>query len=444
MTSRESALRSKRRAFFRASLRLLGGTAVARFMPGCGKTSNKGRGKITFGSYADPAQDVLKEVFLPEFERKTGIETEWIEADFSSWFQKAVNDGQTRAGAFDIYVLDDLWMPRFAGAGYLANLEELGFHPAADFVESALSLGYWPPKAGPRQVGIEPQARPTLFGLPLIGDVQLLFYRNDVYTGGPPATWDDVLRMAREKSDPAKRQYGWVTRGVKGNPVVNSYFVLLHTFGGQMFEENWKVAFNSPQAVEALEFFLRLLDYAPPGVAEFDSDQEGQTILQGNAFAATMWTGWCRQVDDLAKSRVAGKISFSVPPKKVKQVAKLGLFMAGIAASATNKKGALEFFNWFHSSAIQTEFARAGGTPSMVSAFKDEQACRKSRWLAETLKALSIGVPSPRTADWYKIEDILGTALNQVLIETGNCKRHLDAAASEATAFLKGAGYSVG
>ena len=167
-------------------------------------------------------------------------------------------------------------------------------------------------------------------------------------------------------------------------------------------------------------------------------------MLQGNAFAATMWTGWCGQVDDPNKSKVTGRISFSVPPKKVKQVAKLGLFMTGIAASAPNKQGALEFFNWFHSSAVQTQFARAGGTPCKVSAFKDEDSCRKSRWLPETLKALSIGLASPRTADWYKIEDILGTALNQTLIEKGNAKRRLDAAASEATAFLKNAGYSAG
>jgi multiple sugar transport system substrate-binding protein len=79
-----------------------------------------------------------------------------------------------------------------------------------------------------------------------------------------------------------------------------------------------------------------------------------------------------------------------------------------------------------------------------VSAFKDKDACQKSRWLPDTLQALSIGLPSPRTADWYKIEDILGTALNQALIEKGNAKRHLDAAASEASAFLKGAGYAVG
>ena len=232
---------SNRRTFLRDSLSLLGGTALAQFMPGCGgTTSTRGRGKITFGSYADPAQDVFKEMFLPEFEKKTGIETEWVEADFSSWFQKAINDGQTQAGAFDIYVFDDLWIPRFAGAGYLANLEELGFHPDSDFVKSALDLGYWPPKTGPRQAGIDPKAQPTLFALPLIGDVQLLFYRNDIYASGPPATWDEVLKMAREKSDPAKRQYGWVTRGVKGNPMVNSYFVLLHAFGGQMFERTGK------------------------------------------------------------------------------------------------------------------------------------------------------------------------------------------------------------
>jgi ABC-type glycerol-3-phosphate transport system substrate-binding protein len=110
---------------------------------------------------------------------------------------------------------------------------------------------------------------------------------------------------------------------------MNSFFVMLHDFGGDIFGENWKVVFNSPQAVEALEFYLSLLAYAPPGVAEFDSDQEGETLLQGNAFAATMWTGWCRQTDDPVRSRVVNKISFDVPPKKVKQVAKLGLFMAG-------------------------------------------------------------------------------------------------------------------
>lgn len=413
--------------------------AAAAALFSCGGKDRRVR--LTFGSYADPALDILKDDFLPEFEKVTGIRTEWVEADFSGWFQKAVNDGETKAGAFDIYVMDDLWVPRFAGAGYLANLDDLGFKVDGDFIPSALDLGYWPPKTGLRQPGIAPDAEPVLYALPLISDVQLLFYRRDIYTAGPPQTWDDILRVAREKSNPAKRQYGWVTRAVKGNPIVNSFFVLLHDFGGGLFGENWKVAFNSPQAVEALEFYLSLLPWEPEGVAEFDSDQEGETLLQGNAFAATIWTGWCRQTDDPARSRVVHKIGFDVPPGKVNRIAKLGLFMSGIAASAPHKAEALEFMKWLSRSDIQVRFARAGGIPFRMSAFKDNEARAKSRWLDATLQALTVGVPSPRTSDWSKLEDILGTELNRALLEKGNARQHLDAAAAEAAAFLKSAGY---
>jgi multiple sugar transport system substrate-binding protein len=426
-----------RRHFLRNSL----GLATAA-LSGCSGKKNL-RGQITFGSYADPALDTLKDELLPQFERETGIGTEWVEADFSGWFQKALNDGQTKAGAFDIYVMDDLWVPRFAGAGYLADLEELGFPIDPDFIPCALDLGYWPPKTGLRQPGIDPKSKSALFALPLIGDVQLLFYRNDIFKE-TPATWDDILRMAHERSDPARRRYGWVTRGVKGNPIANSYFVLLRAFGGDVFGENWKVVFNSPQAVQALEFYLSLLPYEPPGVAEFDSDQEGETVLQGNAFAATMWTGWCSQTDDPMRSRVIHQINFDVPPKQVNRVAKLGLFMAGIAASAPHKREALEFLKWMSRSDVQVRFARAGGTPSKMSAFKDAEARRKCRWLDATLNALTLGVPSPRTSDWAKVEDILGTELNKALLERGNARHHLDAAAAEATAFMKTAGYPVG
>ncbi|MFN7995727.1 MAG: extracellular solute-binding protein [Bryobacteraceae bacterium] len=428
----------------RRFLNAMSGAAVGAWSGCTGKKTGAGRGQITFGTYADPGLDILRDEFLPEFERTTGIETEWVEADFSGWLQKASNDGQTRAGAFDIYVLDDLWVPRFAQAGYLANLEEMGFEPDGDFVPSALDLGYWPPKSGLRQPGIDAKAKSVLFSLPLISDVQLLFYRTDIFSRGAPATWDDILAIARERSAPKRREYGWVTRGVKGNPIVNSYFVLMHAFGGEIFGENWKVLLNRPEAVEALEFYLKLLDFGPAGVAEFDSDQEGETLLQGHAFAATMWTGWCRETDDPMRSRVAGRIGFDVPPKKERQIAKLGLFMAGIAASAPNKAGALEFFKWFSRSSTQVRFARAGGTPFKFSAFQDEEARRKSRWLDATAKSLTLGIPSPRTSDWSKVEDILGTELNKAVLERGNAKAHLDAAAAEATAFLKGAGYPAG
>ena len=90
---------------------------------------------------------------------------------------------------------------------------------------------------------------------------------------------------------------------------------------------------------------------------------------------------------------------------------------------------------------FKLRFARAGGMPFKMSAFKDEEARRNSRWLDAILRRPDGGVPSPRTSDWSKVEDILGTELNKALLEKGNAKQHLDAAAAEATAFLKSAGY---
>src|SRR6266536_295130 len=120
-----------RRQFLRQAMGMMGGAALAQILAACGSqapaggaaataapaptaqaaataapeaataapAAASGGGKITLGSFADPAQDVLKNVFLPEFEKQTGIKTEWVEADYSGWFQKAVNDGQTKAGA---------------------------------------------------------------------------------------------------------------------------------------------------------------------------------------------------------------------------------------------------------------------------------------------------------------------------------------------------------
>src|SRR5260370_36470531 len=110
-----------------------------------------------------------------------------------------------------------------------------------------------------------------------------------------------------------------------------------------------------------------------------------------------MWTGWCPQTDDPAKSRVLRKINFDGPPRKVNRVAKLGLFMAGIAAAAPNKAGALEFFKWFSSPSVQLRVARAGGAAFRTSALKDQEAQKKGRGLDATPRALTCGITSPPT-----------------------------------------------
>ena len=185
-----------------------------------------------------------------------------------------------------------------------------------------------------------------------------------------------------------------------------------------------------------------LKSLAPKGVAEYDSDQEGAAILGGQAAAIIQYTGNAIKSDDKTQSKEVGKLDFAVVPKKQKAIAQIGIFIHGVSTSAPNKDNAITFMKWFARNDIQTAFARAGGVPVKVPSFKDPAAVKAHRLLPVALQQLNSGAqPRPRTPDWAKVEEILGTELNKALIAGKGGGAALDSAASQATAYLKRQGY---
>ena len=69
-----------------------------------------------------------------------------------------------------------------------------------------IDMGCWPPREGPRVKGFE-DAAPTLIAMPFVGDLQTLTYRNDVYTEGAPATWDELIAKGRSALQPGMIKY---------------------------------------------------------------------------------------------------------------------------------------------------------------------------------------------------------------------------------------------
>jgi multiple sugar transport system substrate-binding protein len=89
----------------------------------------------------------------------------------------------------------------------------------------------------------------------------------------------------------------------------------------------------------------------------------------------------------------------------------------------------------------QIALARAGSLPVKRSAFLDPTASKHNRLQRTILAQLNAGaLPRPRTPDWARVEDMLGTELNKAL-SAGSVGNHLDTAARQVTAFLKKNGY---
>jgi multiple sugar transport system substrate-binding protein len=396
-------------------------------------------GKLIIGAFADGGLTPFKQKIIP-LAKTAGFDITFLEDEYGVTLEKFFTDAQNKAGQYDLYLLDDPWVPQFGAADVLEDLGAGGIDGnSKDWIGSMIDMGFWPPRQGPRVKGFE-TATPKLICVPFVGDLQTMTYRNDVY-GSAPATWDEVIAKGKEGVAAGKIKYPVVFRGVSGNPIVTSWYPVFLSYGGDFFDDKWNVTFNSPQGKASADFFVGTMKAnTAPGVVEFDSDQEGAAILGGDAGCIIQYTGNALKADDPTQTKVAGKLDFGVVPKQVKAISQMGIFISGVPKSAPNKQNAIDFLKWYTSAEIQGKLAEAGSVPVTRSGFGVSDP--GNRLIPVCLKQLDAGcLPRPRTPDWAKVEELLGIELNKALQAGSGGGAALDNAATQVTAYLTQAGY---
>jgi multiple sugar transport system substrate-binding protein len=424
----------------RALLQGGAGLALATTLAGTSAPARASTGKVIIGAFADGGLTPFKEKIIP-LAKTAGFDIEYLEDEYGVTLEKWFADAKNGAGQYDLYLLDDPWVPQFGAADVLEDLAAGGVDGSdSDWVGPLIDMGFWPPRQGPRVKGFE-TATPKMICVPFVGDLQTLTYRNDVYGNAAPATWDEVIAKGKEGVAAGKIKYPVVFRGVSGNPIVTSWYPIFLSWGGQFFDDKWNVAFNSDAGKASADFFVGTMKQnAPPGVVEYDSDQEGAAILGGDAGAIIQYTGNALKSDDPKQCKVVGKLDFGVVPKQQKAIAQIGIFIAGVPKSAPNKANALSFLQWYTSKDIQAKLSEAGSVPVKRSAFTIPDP--GNRLIPVALKQLDAGAePRPRMPDWAKVEELLGIELNKALQAGSGGGAALDTAAAKVTGYLKQAGY---
>jgi multiple sugar transport system substrate-binding protein len=398
-------------------------------------------GKVIIGAFSDGGLTPFKEKIIPLAKAEGGFDIQFLEDEYGVTLEKWFADAQNSAGQYDLYLLDDPWVPQFGAADVLEDLGAGGIDGGdKDWIGSMVDMGFWPPRQGPRVKGFE-SADPKLICVPFVGDLQTLTFRNDVFGGSAPATWDELIAKGKEGVAAGKIKYPVVFRGVSGNPIVTSWYPVFLSFGGEFFDDKWNVTFNSEAGKKSADFFVGTMKAnAPEGVVEFDSDQEGAAILGGDAGAIIQYSGNALKADDPKQTKVVGKLDFGVVPSQAKAISQMGIFIAGVPKSAPNKANAIAFLKWYTSPATQAKLAEAGSIPVKRSGFAVSDP--GNRLIPVALKQLDAGsLPRPRTPDWAKVEELLGIELNKALQAGSGGGAALDNAAKQVTAYLTQAGY---
>ena len=106
----------------------------------------------------------------------------------------------------------------------------------------------------------------SMFALPFDGETTGLFYRTDLFQAAgitkAPTTWEELQADAQKLTDPAKKQYGYILFA----PEAQYYWLpFLWQAGGNLLSKDGKqITFNSPQGVQAADFYVGLRKYSPP------------------------------------------------------------------------------------------------------------------------------------------------------------------------------------
>jgi multiple sugar transport system substrate-binding protein len=346
--------------------------------------------------------------------RNPNVSFEILKLNGASLLEKTVVELSSGTGIYDLIMIDDPNAPRMMRAGWLANLDELyrshGATLDKDLIANVVKLGRQPYSDSG-----------TLYALPHVGNVELFAYRKDLldkYGYRELAKWDQVLQAAQKIAAGEPGVTPILFRGTKGNPIVSGFLPIYWAFGAEILD-NDRPAFTSPQARNALDFFLRLAQYAPEGVSMYQSAQVRDALYAGTgAIAIEVWPGWIGGLENPEQSKVVGKVRVTTHPGEVEPSSSLiGVWLLGIPADSKQKDAAFDYLTFITSAEIQTLIARQTGIPpTRESVHKIQELVQKYPWYPPELDGLLGGVARPRTDYWSEIEANLGTNLQLALI----------------------------
>ena len=335
---------------------------------------NSNAKSITLGWAAwDPA-NALQEL-TKEFTAETGINVNFEFVPWPNFADRMLNELNNKGKTFDLLIGDSQWIGAGAVYGHYVKLNDF-------FDKEGISMDDFSP-ATVYAYSTWPKGSENYYALPAMGDALAWAYRKDWfdrpelksefkkkhgYDLGVPANWNQLHDMCSffqgREIDGQKRYGAAINTGRGSEGITMGVTAAMYAWGMEYENPNkpydMEGYFNSPQAVEAVEFYRKLYeDCAPPGhsdaymVANLDAYKSGQVAFQMNWYA--FWPGVSKEDSN---GRVSG---FFANPSQNVSAATLGGQGISVVKYSDKQDLALEYIKWFARPDVQQKWWDLGG-----------------------------------------------------------------------------------
>lgn len=293
-----------------------------------------------------------------------------------------------------------------------------------------------------RQAATTPDGK--IYGIPALVDNLSLVYNKKLFDAAgvsyptPSWTWTDFQNAARKLTDPGTHQYGWAYVNDGTEDTVWRFIALLWQAGGDLLTpDNKKSAFDSPAGLAAMQL-LHDMAVTDRSVYLDAGDQQYQNLFNAGKIAM-LWTGpW-----DLSVINKDVSYGTQILPGKVTHATIAGpdnymLF------GKNDRETAWAFLQWVDSPQVHLRFSLATGHLPLRGSetrlpgyqqFLDRYPGDKV--FVDNL-ARNVTKSRPNIPAYPKISQVIGTAVQSVLLGKAQPKAALDQARDQADQILAG------
>ncbi len=381
------------------------------------------------------------------WEKQTGNKIEYRIFTYGGLLEKTLSAAQAKSNEFDLITLNQFWASKFYEGGFVVPFADIDPNfkwPSA--VITYRDFGRWDKKS--RWFS----ASGDVLSLPVNGNIQLFAYRGDLFQEKGlkvPQTWDDVVAAARALHNPSKPLFGYCQRGQKSTTSISWDFnAFLRGHGGNWFAnvpQDWTPTINSDKALQALDTYLSLKQFAPPNVVNIGQPEQFTLFQSGRLAQTIIVSAGYSGMDDPNSSTVVDKVEWTRVPKPPngQHASTLGIWLMGISSFSPKptQKVALDFLTWYVSRDAQMAGAEAGGIPVRADVYNSGLAnLTKFRYMK------AVGSSTPYLQRFIEMSfsqeviDVLELRLNQALVGELQPKQALETMQSELARIVKAHG----
>jgi multiple sugar transport system substrate-binding protein len=256
------------------------------------------------------------------FEQLTGIKLNTTALPVGPLLQKANQSVKAPSATYDAIMVLGFAVSQLVGGGYFTPLNRYvanapRVYDFKDFPKGQLTYtGYY-------SIPQQNFGGRTLYLIPgLHGGSVIFFYREDLLKEAGlavPKTWGQYLTAAQKLN----------TGGVAGNSMIAKsgdvslflvdWYTRFTTVGGKLMSgspktKNFRPRLTSPASVAALQHMVRCVEYASPGVLQYDFTASVNAFSAGKTAMMMMWSTIGGPVYSPKTSTVADDVSVAVTP----------------------------------------------------------------------------------------------------------------------------------